>query len=136
MDLVVYDDREQRYVPLLVALCAALLVGVLVAGLAFFLARDEPAEQLGQVTPPQAGAQQEPTSCAAALEEADAALAIATRLELALTEQTRVMDELLARRLTEQQALDRALPPLTGAAKDRQALRDAMTTYRQAREAC
>jgi hypothetical protein len=135
VDLLVYDDEDKRYVPALVALGGALLVALVIGTLAFFLGRTPPAEPVGGVTSPQAGSQQ-PSSCQAALEQAEAALTLATRLETALREQTSVMDELLARRLTQEQALDRALPPLTAGAKDRQAFLDAVTTYRQAREAC
>jgi hypothetical protein len=135
VDLLVYDDEDRRYVPALVALGGALLVALVIGTLAFFLGRTEPAESLSGVSPPQAAVQEEST-CAPALQEADEALALANRLEIALREQTAVMDDLLAKRLTEAQALDRALPRLTAGAKDRQAFLDAVTTYRQAREAC
>jgi hypothetical protein len=95
---------------------------------------------MGEVTPTQAAVQeqvqeQEPT-CTPALEQADAALEIADRLEGALREQTSVMDDLLATGVTTDQALDRALVPLTAAAKDRQAFVDALAGYQQARADC
>jgi len=47
-----------------------------------------------------------------------------------------MLDELLSRRATASEVLDRALPPLTAAAKDRQAFRKAMTDYQQAQAEC
>ena len=144
MDLVVYDDRDQRYVPLLVALALALVTAALVGGLAFLLGREPavPAAPLSAVSAPrsglsapQAGARDE-TGCTAAFEQAQAALRLATRMEGALDEQTRRMDDLLAERLTREQVLDRSLPPLTAAAKDRRAFLDAVSTFEQARAAC
>ena len=105
------------------------------AGFAYFLTRPSPAAPVSELTAPQAARQEQPT-CAPALQQADTALELAARMEGALREQTSVMDELLAKRVTEQEALNRALPPLMAGAKDRQAFLDAVTTYRRAREAC
>lgn len=137
MDLVVYDDSDQRYVPLLVAVVFALVVATLIGALAFFLGRRpaEAAAPLSGVSSPRAAVQAD-TGCAAALERAQEALELGARMEGALEEQTSVMDELLAKRLTSAQVLDRALPPLTAGAKDRQAFLAAVTVYEQARAAC
>lgn len=134
MDLLVYDDEDQRYIPALVALCGALLVALVIGALAFFLGRSEPVEQFSGVTEPQAAVGQ-PT-CTPALERADAALEIAARLEVSLAEQTTLMDELLASRATAEQVLDQALPQLTAGAIDRQRFLDAITAYQQARADC
>ena len=152
MDLVVYDDKEQRYVPLPVALCAALLAALVVGGLTFQLARSQAgaAEPQAGVSQPQAGVSEpqagvtdpqadpgEPgATCAPAIQRADAALELGDRLAGSLSEQTSLMDELLAERATADQVLDRALPPLTTGAKDRQAFLEALTAYQQARAEC
>ena len=152
MDLVVYDDKEQRYVPLPVALCAALLAALVVGGLTFQLARSQAgaAEPQAGVSQPQAGVSEpqagvtdpqadpgEPgATCAPAIQRADAALELGDRLAGSLSEQTSLMDELLARRATANEVLDRALPPLTTGAKDRQAFLEALTAYQQARAEC
>lgn len=137
MDVVVYDDRDQRYVPLLVACVFALVVATLVGGLAFFLGRQPAAAEAppSGVSAPQAGVQEDP-DCAPVFERAQAALDLGSLLDAALEEQTSLMDELLAKRLTREQLLDRALPPLTAGAKDRQAFRAAVASYEQARAAC
>jgi hypothetical protein len=57
-------------------------------------------------------------------------------LEGALRDQTTVMDDVLARRVSNDQALDRLLPRLTTAAKDRQAFVDALASYQEVRAAC
>jgi hypothetical protein len=145
VDLVVYDDEDQRYVPMLVALVVALLAAALIGGLAFFVGRSQPAtaaDGIAGVTEPQAGVT-EPSeaaaggpTCEAAIERADEALELGDRIERTLSEQTSLMDELLARRATANEVLDRALPPLTASAKDRQAFLEAMTAYQQARAEC
>lgn len=137
MDVVVYDDEDKRYVPLLVATLAVLLAALLVGALAFQLGRSGSAEPLGAVTAPQpaATAQRDP-ACDPAIERADAALELGDRLARSLSEQTSLMDELLASRATAEQVLDRSLPPLTAGAKDRQAFLAAMTAYSQARAEC
>jgi hypothetical protein len=141
VDVVVYDDADKRYVPLLVAAVLALLAGLVIGGLSYELGRRQPGPQLGAAGPvggvsePQAAARAD-DACVPAVERAQAALDIATRLSGALEEQTSVMDELLADRVTQSQALDRSLPVLTTAAKDRQEFADALTAYEQARAAC
>lgn len=139
MDVVVYDDRDQRYVPLLVSLVATLLVATLVGGLVYFLGRQPAAASppASGVSAPQAGVQETAVAdCRPALERAETALGIATRLEGALGTHTAVMDELLAERLTREQVLDRSLPALTATAKDRQAYLAAVTAYQEARAEC
>lgn len=135
MDLVVYDERDRRYVPLLVALGAAVIAGMVLGGIAYEAGRARPVERVGGVSEPAAGTREE-QACTAALERADAALAVGSRLEVTLQEQSAVMDDLLAGRVTRQQALDRAVPPLTLAAADRRAFLEAVTTYRTTRDAC
>jgi hypothetical protein len=46
------------------------------------------------------------------------------------------MDELLAERITAQQALDQALPVLTDGSTERRRLEEAVSAYREAREEC
>jgi hypothetical protein len=144
VDVVVYDDRDNRYVPLLVALGSAALTAAIVGGLTYELGRSQPAESqpLSSVSEPQAGGAAAPSgatidpTCASSVERADAAVAIGERLERSLAEQTSLVDELLAGRATSEQVLDQALPPLTASAKDRQAFLQAVTAYRQAQDEC
>jgi hypothetical protein len=136
VDLLVYDDRDRRYVPVLVALLGLLIWAMIIGGLAYYLGQTRPVSSGGQivsVTKPQPGAREQ---CASAIEEADSALAAASRLEGALRDQTTVMDDVLARRVSNDQALDRLLPRLTTAAKDRQAFVDALASYQEVRAAC
>lgn len=134
MDVLVYDDDDRRYVPAFVAMLGVLLVALVAGALVFFLSRARPVEQFGGVTEPQAAAAQ-PT-CAPALERADAALEVAARLESSLGRQTALVDDLLAKRATAEQVLDKALPQLTAGATDRQEFLDAVTAYQQVRAQC
>ena len=137
MDVVVYDDRDQRYVPLLIALVFALVLATIASGTAYYMVRQPAAAAapLSGVSAPRAAVQGD-AACAPVLERAQAALELGSLLDAALEEQTSVMDGLLAKRLTREQVLDRALPPLTAGAKDRQAFRAAVASYEQARAAC
>jgi hypothetical protein len=137
VDLLVYDDEDQRYVPMLVAICGAVIGAMIIGGLGYYFGQARPvrsADPIVAVTEPAAARQS--SECAAAIERADGALTVATRLEGALREQTSVMDDLLAERVSREQALDRSLPPLTNAAKDRQAFLQAVATYERSRAAC
>ena len=152
MDLVVYDDDEKRYVPWAVALTAALLVALLTAGLTFFLARgasgDEAQQAVGGQSSPEPAtapsATDEPSgtgptpapACEAALLRAEAALQRSAAVEQALADHTAIMDELLAERITAQQALDRTLPVLTDGATERRRLEEALAAYQDARTEC
>ena len=157
MDLVVYDDDEKRYVPWAVALAALLLVALLTAGLTFLLARQasgsEEPQAVGGVSSPEPatapstpgppaggtstpGADPGTPACEAALARADAALTRAEAVEQALADHTAIADELLAERITPEQALDRSLPVITDGATDRRLLDEALTAYRQSREEC
>jgi hypothetical protein len=149
VDLVVYDDDEKRYVPWAVALTALLLVALLTAGLTFLLARqasgsEEPQAVGGVSSPEPATAPTTPApasataapACEEALLRADAALTRAEAVEQALADHTAIVDELLAERITADQALDRSLPVLTDGATDRRLLDEALTAYREAREEC
>lgn len=163
MDLVVYDDDEKRYVPWAVALVAVLLVALLTAGLTFLLARqaagsqEQPISSIGAPQPataPSAGAseQQSPSpvsppppttrsespsqACVAALEQADAAVRQALGVEQALADHTAIMDELLAERITAEQALDQTLPVLTSGATERGRLEEAVAAYQATRADC
>jgi len=166
VDLVVYDDDEKRYVPWAVALAAALLVAVLTAVLTFVLARQasgsegsqslagvgspEPAtaptatpapSATSAVTSPPTGASPEAgltssPACTTALLRADAALERSKALDEALTQHTQIIDELLAQRITADEALDRALPVLTDGATERSGFEQDLTAYSQAREQC
>ena len=161
MDLVVYDDDEKRYVPWAVALAALLLVALLTAGLTFLLVRqasgaEEPQAVGGVASPEPATAPSTPApptpapagetpapaaataapACEAALARADAALTRAEAVEQALADHTEIVDELLAERITSDQALDRALPVLTDGATERRLLDEALTAYRESREEC
>ena len=151
MDLVVYDDDEKRYVPWAVALTAALLVALLTAGLTFLLARgasgDEAQQAVGGQSSPEpataptadapSGTGPTPApACEAALLRADAALQRSAAVEQALADHTAIMDELLAERITAQQALDRTLPVLTDGATERRRLEEALAAYQDARAEC
>ena len=156
MDLVVYDDDEKRYVPWAVALGAALLLALLVAVLTFFLARqasgDEgeqpvrgvssgepatrPSEAPSAASPSSTAAPAAAPACEAALQGADAVLERSVAVDEALAEHTGIMDELLAERITADQALDRTLPVLTDGATERRRLEEAIAAYRASREEC
>ena len=137
MDVVVYDDDDKRYVPLLVAAVLALVAALVVGGLSYELGRRQPAQQqLAGVTPPQAAAAPVEQQCTEAIERANTALGVGDELASTLSEQTSLMDELLAGRATADEVVERALPPLTAGAKDRQAYVDAVAAYEQARDAC
>jgi hypothetical protein len=133
VDLVVRDDRDRRYVSLLVTLGAAGLAAMVLGGLAYEVGRSQPTEPLA--AGPSAAVLEEP-ECALALDRVDAAVAAGLRLERALTEHARAIDDLRARRTTREQALSRAVPPLRGAAEDRRAFKDALSTYQGRRAAC
>jgi hypothetical protein len=133
--LVVYDSRDRRYVPLLPSLGSAVLATMVIGGVAFEAGRARQAEPLGGVSGPAAAVRTDP-ACELALRGADDALALAARLDRALGEQASVLQDLQAERLTRQQALSRAVPPLTAAAADRRAFRDALTTYQVTRADC
>ena len=158
MDLVAYDDNDRRYVPLILSVAAVVLTGLLAAGTTFLLARspqfeppdglrapqaasstDEasPSASAGTPTGPTA-APDESTSaaCATALAQADALAQRSTALEQALADHTRIMDELLAERLTAEQALDETLPVLTRGATERDRFRDELAAYQSSRGAC
>jgi hypothetical protein len=135
VDLVVYDDRDRRYVPLLVALGATIIAAMIMGGVAFDLGRARSGTPIGGVTGPAAGALEEPT-CVSALDRADEALASAVRIERTLSEQTALMNDLLAQRITREQALTRAVPPLAAAGPDRRAFQDAFTAYQGRRAGC
>jgi hypothetical protein len=150
VDLVVYDDDEKRYVPWLVALAAVLLVALVTAGVTFLLARQasgtDGADLGGLTSPapasappsasPSGGGTAASASCLTALLRADEALERSVAVEQALTEHTGIVDELLAERITLEQALERALPVLTAGATERQAFEEQLAAYTQAREAC
>ncbi|GAA2725128.1 hypothetical protein [Cellulomonas aerilata] len=156
MDLVVYDDDDRRYVPWWASIAAVVLTGVLAAGITFAFARSQP-EQVGEPGDPQVArsadaappstASPAPTqtevpgdaagsACATALAWADAVAQRSTALDQALADHTRIMDELLAQRLTTEQALDQTLPVLTRGATERDRLEDELAAYRSSREAC
>ncbi len=164
MDLVVYDDDDHRYVPWLVSIAAVLAAAVLAAGVTFLLARQGSADELSgstggvAATAPSAQASPEaaddataepsaapsaapPTvgvsaDCREALDQADLALETSVALEQALAAQTRVMDDLLASRLTTAQALDQSLPVLTRAATDRRQFAAELSAFRASRQGC
>ncbi len=164
MDLVVYDDDEKRYVPWAVALAAVLLVALLTALLTFLLARrasgSEAEQAVGGVSAPEpataptdtasptasaappspaAPAAVEPApapGCVAALLRADAALERSVAVDEALAQHTAIMDELLAERITPQEALDRTLPVLTDGSTERRRFEEAVTAYQEARQEC
>jgi hypothetical protein len=71
-----------------------------------------------------------------ALARADALAQRSMVLEQALTEHTRIMEDLLAERLTAQQALDATLPVLTRGATERDRFQDDLAAYESSRGAC
>lgn len=131
-----YDEKDRRYVPLLVALCTALLLAAVVGGLGYGLGKgqgQEPA-QLSGVTEPQAGSA-EPPPCGPAIEGADAALGLGARLDAALAQHSSVLDDLRTARATPEQVLER-IPALGATTEQRQAFLDAVRDYEQARSGC
>lgn len=151
MDLLVYDEDDQRYVPWTVAAVAVVVAVVLAAGLSFLAARaaadptgSSSSQAGGGAAPgpvPQgiqgpSGDQAPTQACSDALRRADVVLERSSRLEQALAEQTRVMDELLAQRLSPVEAQDQALAGLTEAAADRQRFAEELTDYQDARTTC
>ncbi len=153
MDLVVYDDDDHRYVPWGVVLAALLLVAAVVGAGTFLLGRSASStDEIGGVralepatAPSASGAPAESSpspaagpapSCADALAQADAALERSERIEQALAEHTRLMDELLAQRLDTQQALDQTLPVLTQGATERRLFAQELAAYERSRQEC
>lgn len=149
MDLLVYDEDDQRYVPWTVAAVAVVVAVVLAAGLSLLAARaaaDPPgssSSQAGAGAAPVPQGIQAPSgdpaptdACTEALRRADVVLERSNRLEQALAEQTRVMDELLAQRLSPVEAQDQALAGLTEAAADRQRFAQELADYQDARTTC
>ena len=155
MDLVVYDDDEKRYIPWAVALSAVVLAALLTAALTFLLARQasgsEDQRAVGGVSSPEpatapsdapsteappATAPASAPGCEAALLRADAVLERSVGVDEALARHTGIMDELLAARITADQALDRTLPVLTDGATERRRLEEAVAAYRASREDC
>lgn len=159
MELIGYDDDDRRYVPLIVSVAAVVLTGVLAAGITFLLvsssqaaqpdglsalqtataqasptaSAEEPAEPTGPEAEPAEAASE---ACTTALVRADAVAQRSTALEQALAEHTRIMDELLAERLTAEQALDETLPVLTRGATERDRFQDELAAYESSRGAC
>jgi hypothetical protein len=163
VDLVVYDDDEQRYVPWRVALVALLLAALLTAALTFLLVRQASGAQDQQAvggvsspepatapseTPSSAPTSAAPTSaapvaaptqdpsCRDALLQADAALERSVAIDEALTKHTQIIDELLAERIDAQAALDQSLPVLTDGATERRRFQQDLQAYSQARQEC
>jgi hypothetical protein len=155
VDLVVYDDEERRYVPWRTSVAAVVVTGLLAAGLTLAFARSPQTEQPGDDGGPRAVTSSEtptptptPTgttgtpsatpsdACATALASADAVAARSAALEQFLAEHTRIMDDLLAQRVTTEQALDQTLPVLTRAATQRDFFEDELAAYRSSRAAC
>lgn len=78
-----------------------------------------------------------PGGCAgAALTRADTLVDRSRRLEAALAAHTLVLDDLLAARVGADEAVQRSLPVLTGAATDRRLFLEEAAAYEQAREGC
>ena len=152
-----YGDRR-TYVPLTWSVAAVVFTGVLAAVLTFSFSRSPQPEQLGGLSaPPAVGSSEEaspsasadaptkpaaaPTeaasaACTTALARADAVAQRATALQQALAEHTRIMDELLAQRVTTEQALDETLPVLTRGATERDHFEDELAAYESSRGAC
>jgi len=154
VDLVVYDDADRRYVPWLVSLTAVVVGALLAAGLTYLLARPSAAGEVSGTTAgvaataptpspqddapvqqPQEGAAPD-AACTDALAQADAALERSSAVATALAEHTRIVEELLAERVTTSQALDQSLPVLTRGATDRRLFEEELARYRDARQAC
>jgi hypothetical protein len=157
VDLVVYDDEERRYVPWRTSVAAVVVTGLLAAGLTLAFARSPQTEQPGDdgdpravtsseepsptPTPTPTGATGTPSAtpsdaCVTALAGADAVAARSAALEQFLTEHTRIMDDLLAQRITTDQALAQTLPVLTRAATQLDFFEDELAAYRSSRAAC
>jgi hypothetical protein len=153
VDLVVSDDDARRYVPWRTSVGAVVVTGLLAAGLTFGFARSPQPDQPGAAGATQAvtssdAASPTPTettgapgatpsdACATALASADSVAQRSLALEQALAEHTRIMDDLLAQRVTTEQALDDALPVLTRAASERDRFEDELAAYRSSRSAC
>ncbi len=147
MDVVVYDEEDRRYVPLVGVLVLALVVAALTAGVSLLLLRDS--GEAGAATPPPAAVSRpqpgsvDPTlgtgdsgACQEAVQRADVVVRRSERIADALASHTRVMDDLLAGRTTAQQALDRDLPALTEGATDRERLAEERAAYQRSRDAC
>lgn len=91
------------------------------------------------VAPAIAGPATRPTpasTCLAALRRADTALARSEAVAKALAAHTAIMNELLGKRISADQALDRALPVLADGATERRLFDEALSDYRGSRERC
>ena len=151
MELVVYDDDDRPYVPWRVVLSALLLVAAVVGAVTFLLGRSvSSADEISGVSSvqpatapsgaagtasPRAGTTPRPT-CFGALAQADAALEHSERIEQALAEHTRLMDELIARRLDADQLVEQSLPVLTQGATERRRFAEELQAYELARQVC
>lgn len=136
MEVLVYDEDDRRYVPLAVALLAAVLGVAIVGGLGYALGQEPQSEALSTVTEPQAATVPEPPACAAAVEQADAAFSLAAQLDAALAQHASVLNDLLGERVTRQELLDGAVAPLAVTTQDRVTFLNAVGAYEQARAAC
>lgn len=135
MEVLVYDEDDRRYVPLAVALLAALLGMAIVGGLGYVLGQEPQSEALSSVTEPQAATVPQP-ACVSAVERADAAFSLAARLDAGLAEHASVLDDLLEERSTPQELPDGAVPPVAVTTEDRLAFLEAVRSYEQARAGC
>jgi hypothetical protein len=144
VDVVVYDEEDRRYVPLVFVLLLALLLAVLAVlatGLALRGGSEAAASGAAiprqQTSSDQAGTVVQPSGdCLAALERGDTTVARAERLESELKAHTEAMDDLLAKRITADQLVDRSLPVLTESATDRRRFAEELKAYQAARRAC
>ena len=157
MDALVYDERDRRYLRLLVVLQLVAGAAVLAAAVTYLVVHHPsstptggsfisaasgplvPADPAATTPPvgaadPQAGATS--TSCAQAFATADAALSRAGLLGRELAAHTKVLDDLLAKRTNAAGVLDQSLPILTEAATDRLRFAEELKAYQDARKGC
>lgn len=151
VDLLVYDEDDRWYVPWPVALAGLLIAVLLASGGAYLAARSSEPQPRGTplsglpspeaatgplpagTTAPEA---EDSSTCREGLRQADVVLERAARLDQALAEHTRVMEDLLADRLSRDEALDQTLPVLTIAATDRRLFAEELAAYSATRSAC
>ncbi|HKE99877.1 MAG TPA: hypothetical protein VKG45_13195 [Actinomycetes bacterium] len=74
--------------------------------------------------------------CMEALDRADRALAVATRVQHHLGEHTKVMNDLFREKLSPEAALNYGMPSLISGARDSARLDSAMSSYRAEVRAC
>ncbi|MCW2614746.1 MAG: hypothetical protein JWN08_1740 [Frankiales bacterium] len=115
MQVLGFDDDDRAFLALPAAALALATALVLGLGLGFVLDRSSAAAV--PADSPAAAESTEPQGCVAAVDRAVEALAVAREVDVALSAHTDVLNDLRARRVTPEQALQLSAPLLTEGAE-------------------